>query len=191
MERDEMVDTEQMRERWPLSCGRTVDFDVNRLCDEVDRLRAALAAAPAPAEPPCEHCGSTPCCDPVPAPTVEYRKVGGGFRFVGPDDPLHEKRVLGIVMMDGCESESDVAVYREVRREPAPQAEPIPDVSPFNPEGITMDEAGGLHWPQAEPDRCPTCRSDDPAYIPIPPEAMGSFCIPSCPDAWHTEGADR
>lgn len=88
----------------------------------------------------------------------------------------------------GYHLDSDVTAGGEDAVGSAPQAEPdrIVQGDPRRPNA----EPHTVKVP-AEPDRCPTCGSDDPKYVPIPPEAMGSFVIPSCRDPWHTEGADR
>lgn len=82
----------------------------------------------------------------------------------------------------GYHLDSDVTAGGEDAVGSAPQAEPdrIVQGDPRRPNA----EPHTVKVP-AEPDRCPTCGSDDPKYVPIPPEAMGSFVIPSCRDPWH------
>jgi len=202
------IDTEQVRLLW--SGDKNDDRMIHKLCGEIDRLRAELDRY--------EQSGSR-WEDGNVVPTYVRRGRGVMTRDemqahvaatirralhdayrdnADPyeDDPLR----FGVSFPDG---------FVEVAVVDAPHPDEYEQVGWRTPSGSSCmypdlpPGLAGLQWepvyrrverepaPQAEPDRCATCGSDDPKYVPIPPEAMGSFVIPSCPDRWHTEGADR
>ena len=211
------IDTEQVRLLW--SGDKNDDRMIHKLCGEIDRLRTELDRY--------EQSGSR-WEDGNVVPTYVRRGRGVMTRDemqahvaatirralhdayrdnADPyeDDPLR----FGVSFPDGF---VEVAVvdaphpddeYEQVGwRTPSGSSCMYPDLPP----GLA-----GLQWepvyrrvkrepaPQAEPDRCPTCGSDDPERYddgcqdtgqPLSMTIDGDL-VYGKPDPWHTEGADR
>lgn len=102
----------------------------------------------------------------------EYEQVGEKMAFVnGRWQPVYVKRTPPAAPPEPLVPEKEVCPHRVVDPGfgcvrcgetawigPPVAPEPIPTVSPFNPEGITMDEAGNLIYPAPEPEgTCPEC----------------------------------
>lgn len=199
MTRDK-VDTETVRWQFPDHGQSHERFVLHLLCDEVDRLRAenatlraifgqrldraraALAAVPAPTCTECggtgggpvrvsgdewelQECGVCGGTGYMPAPTVEYEPCPDCKGTGGENGALC-----------GCGPGVRHVVDCGTRPRPCPSCEG---------EGYVRREPA----PQAEPDRCSTCGSDDKTVrlraCAVEWDGM------TLTDRWHTEGADR